>query len=196
VKHPILEKIDRVLMSIGVWLSRIGAVCLIFVMCLAFFDAMASKFLRSSIPRATELVTYINVPIVFAGVAIVQLKEKHTTVDLIYGKFPRWLKKACCIVADLVGIGVCGYLAYLGLQYGASMQAKGNLSGAVSGFKLWPFATIMGIGWLTLGVSTLWSLIRLLFNLTPLPGTEEEEFMEATKHLPMEENAAEVNSKE
>lgn len=184
-----LQKLDAVMVRISKWLSYIAAALLIVIMLLAFFDAMSSKFLRQSIPRATELITYLNVPIVFFGVGIVQLKDKHTTVDLLYGKYPVWLKKTCYVVANLAAAGVCSYLAYLGFKYGVALRAKGSLSGAITGFKLWPFGTIMGIGWALFAVTSLWSVFRLLFNLIPLPGAEEEAFMEATKHLPLEADA-------
>ncbi len=186
----LLTKIDAFMIGISKWMSYLAAGCLIFIMCLAFFDAMFSKFLRRSIPRATELVTYLNVAIVFLGLAIVQLKDKHTTVELTYGKYPPAIKKMCCIVANFAGTAVCAYFGKLGFEYAVEMFLKGNLSGAMNGFPLWPFAAIMGIGWVMLALTSLWTVVRLVFNMIPLPGTEEEAFMEATRHLPIDAPSA------
>lgn len=143
----------------------LAAISLMICMAVAVVDVVMAKFFMSGIPYATEIIQYLNVAIVFFGVACVQLSMGHTSVDLLWDKFPRpvrfWIKTGCNIIA----VGVCGFFGYRAILL---MIERYNLhtlsSGGAVGFQIWPFVAILVWGFLSLAVASLWCVVRALVD--------------------------------
>lgn len=168
--HPALVRFDDVIFNIMKWISYISAVCLLVITLLSTADVVASKFFNHGITNATDIVTYLNIPVVFLSAAYVQLERGHTHIDLIYTHFPMWGQKLIHTVGNILGVGVSAFIGYRAiLSTVQKFQIVEKSSSSASAFIVWPFAAIIAIGFLLMAVAFLWSLVRE-FVLPPREG--------------------------
>lgn len=164
--HPVVERIDRVACRILKYIAYVSAVCLVGIMLVAFFNVLGEK-LRSAglpitgIPASQEIIQYLHIPVVYLAAAYVTLDRGHTRIDLLSAKFPVWLQKVFTILGDVLGIGVCGIIAWRGFIQMGKFIARHKMSSVSGvGFPLWPFALIMSIGYILLALSLIFHIMR------------------------------------
>lgn len=155
-------KVDRGVMRVLKCSGYIGAVALMIAMVLAVVDVVLAKFFHASIPYATEAIQYLNVAMVFFGIAYVQLDMGHTCVDLLWEHFPRKLRFLIKFVFYILGVGVCGYFGYRAVILLQDKFAKHALAGGSVGFEVWPFVAILAWGFFSLAVANIWSIVRAI----------------------------------
>jgi TRAP-type C4-dicarboxylate transport system permease small subunit len=135
-------------------------------MLVAFFNVVGEKLAKlglpvSGIPMSTELISYLNIAVVFFAAAYVQLDTGHTRVDLIIGK-SKIAMFISSFVGNLLGCAVCAYVGYRGAVL---MMDKftSNARSAVSGssFPVWPFAFILSFGFFLMALAFLWGVVGM-----------------------------------
>ena len=156
-------KFDHVFERITKIMVYIGAAILIFIMCVAFVDVVIAKLLGSSIPYATEIITYCDVPLAYIGMAYTLLIGQMTAVDILFGKLSEKTKIVLNCIYDVLGIAFCTGLGVLALKNTLSYIASNTLSNPKGGFVIWPFAAIEAISWFMLGIGFLFCLLRFVF---------------------------------
>lgn len=167
---PALIRFDDGLFKVMKWISYVSAACLLVITLLSTADVVGVKLFKHGITNATDIVTYLNIPVVFLSAAFVQLERGHTHIDLIYTHFPKVWQKAVHTVGSLLGLLVSGFIgcrAVVSTVQKYSTVAKS--SSAASAFVVWPFAAIIALGFFLLTAAFLWSLMRE-FLLPPRAG--------------------------
>lgn len=157
--NGIIDKIDNAILKVTKVVSYGAMAYLFFIMVIAFVDVLTAKFLKMSIPNATELIQYGNIVVVFLTIAYVEAGQGHTQIDIISSHYPKWAKKLLSIVCDLLGTIVstfCGWRAVIQTISKYTTFAKSS----DTGFYLWPFALIIAIGFFMLAIVCLWKLIK------------------------------------
>lgn len=153
-------KIDNVIVAITKYLSYIGGVALVAIMLIAFFNVLGEKIFVKGIPNAADIIKYLHMPVVFTGMAYVNLDTGHTQIDLLSSKFPAFLQKICATIGNLFGAFICGFIAYRGVERVATFFERHMLSSSGSGFVLWPFAVVLVAGFALLAVTYVWAIVR------------------------------------
>lgn len=174
------EKIDGVVCKVLKCIAYVSAACLIAIMLVAFFNVVGEKLRKiglpvTGIPASTEIVQYLHIPVVFLAAAFVTLDRGHTNIDLLSSKFPKLVQKICKIFGHLVGIAVCGLISWRGFIQMGKFIARHKMSSVSGiGFPLWPFALILGVGFILLAISFLWAIVREITDYHPAaPGGPE-----------------------
>ncbi len=156
-----LVRLDDTIFNVMKAVSYVSAVCLLVITVLSTFDVAGTKIFKHGITNATDIVTYLNIPVVFLSTAFVQLERGHTHIDLIYTHFPKGVQKLIHTVGNLLGLAVSIFIGYrailLTTQKLASVEKS---SSAASAFIVWPFAALIALGFFLLACAFLWSLIR------------------------------------
>ena len=156
-----LVRFDDGLFNVMKWVSYISAVCLLVVTLLSTADVVANKFIGKGITHATEIVTYLNIPVVFLSTAFVQLERGHTHIDLIYTHFPMWVQKVIHTVGNLCGTALSGFIGYRAILLTVDkFSTVAKSSSAANAFVIWPFVAIIALGFMLLALAFLWSLFR------------------------------------
>lgn len=161
---PALVRFDDRVFSVMKVISYASAVCLLVVAVLSTVDVITSKLFSFGITNATDIVTYLNIPVVFLSAAYVQLERGHTHIDLIYTHFTMPAQKVIHIVGNLLGIFISGFTGYHAVILTAQKFATvAKSTSAASAFVIWPFAALIAIGFFLLAAAFFWSLIRQFF---------------------------------
>ena len=164
--HPAIAKIDNTVCRVLKYIAWVSAVCLIAIMFVAFFNVLGEKLRGvglpvSGIPASTEIIQYLHIPVVYLAAAYVTLDRGHTRIDLLSAKFPKIVQKCCTVIGDILGLGVCGLIAWRGFIQMGKFIARHKMSSVSGvGFALWPFALIMSVGYILLALSLIFHIIR------------------------------------
>ena len=173
-----LGKIDDIIVKVIRSLSYLSAMCVVIIMCVAFFNVLGEKLLRTGIPSANEIVQYFHVPLVFLTAGFVTLDRGQTSIDLLSSKFPKIVQKICTIFSFCLGTAICTFMGCRGLvQMNKYINTHAKSSTTGGGFILWPFALIYAVGLFLLAFSFAWSIVRLLapkVDIEPETKTDEE----------------------
>ena len=176
------DKVDGVICKVLKCFAYVSAACLVGIMLVAFFNVLGEKLRQAGlpvtgIPASTEIVQYLHIPVVFLAAAFVTLDRGHTNIDLLSAKFPKVLKKICNIFGYLVGIAISALVSWRGfIQMGKFITRHKMSSVSGVGFPLWPFALILAVGFVLVGVSFVWAIIREIAGYQPpAPGGPEAE---------------------
>ena len=171
--HPTIERIDTFACKILKYIAWVSAVCLVAIMLVAFFNVLGEKLRGvglpvTGIPASTEIIQYLHIPVVYLAAAYVTLDRGHTRIDLISAKFPKALEKCCTIIGDILGLGVCGLIAWRGFVQMGKFIARHKMSSVSGvGFPLWPFALIMSVGYILLALSLIFHIVRTVSGYQP-----------------------------
>lgn len=183
-------RIDRVFQTVTKWLLYVGAAVLIFVMLVAFVDVIIAKIFGSSIPFATEIIQYCDVPLAYLGMGYTLLIGQMTSVDILFGKFSQGVQKILNLVYDVVGVGFCIFLGKLSLDNMLTLIANNTMANPKGGFPVWPFALVETVSWFVLAIAFLFCFLRYLLCYTAAP-----DFMSAPVS-PAEETTGEEGGSE
>ena len=161
------DKIDRVVHACVKYVSYLGALALIVIALMATIDVIATKVFQHPIRNITELVTYLNVPVVFFCIGFVQLDHGHTHIDLIYRHFPLVFHKIIHIIGYVIGAAVGGFAGWRGMVMTLQKFSSMSYASGPTSFLIWPFVLCIGIGYLVLAISFLWCIPRELKGRSP-----------------------------
>lgn len=162
-------RIERAFQKATKWLLYVGAAVLIFVMMVAFVDVIIAKVFGSSIPYATEIIQYCDVPLAYLGMGYTLLIGQMTSVDLLFGKFSMKMQKILNMFYDVIGVGFCVFLGKLSLDNMLNLMANNTMSNPKGGFPVWPFAMVETLSWFVLAVAFVFCFLRYMLRYTPEP---------------------------
>lgn len=164
--HARFDRIDGVVLRISRIISYLVGAAILIIMLIALVNVIASKLFKSSVPSATEWITYLNILAVFPAVAFVQLDRGHTRVDLFDDKFSKPMQKCIEIFSDLLGMGLCGLMSWRAFVLFQEHMQKGTMSSTSAltkgSFPLWPFSLLLSIFCALWLLSFGWSIIRVI----------------------------------
>ena len=164
--YLVLKKIDRIIYRIVLIISVVSAACLIFMAFLCTGDVLSSKFLSKSIPNATELITFLNLPVVFCSIAYVQMDRGHTSVDLICNRFPKFVQKVIHLAGCVMGTVICAFAGYCAWNLTIDkLEAMTKSSSAANAFVVWPFAAFEFVGFILVAIAFAWCIVRECLGL-------------------------------
>lgn len=169
-KHSLpvwFQRVDSGIMKFVKGISMLGMAALFVIALISTVNVVAAKLFSHPIRNVVELVTYLNIPVVFFCIGFVQLDRGHTHIDLIYRHLPPVFHTAIHILGDLIGIAVCGFAGFRGLVLAMNKLQSAAYASGPSSFRIWPFVLCIGIGYLILAVSFLWSIFKELYNVGP-----------------------------
>ena len=172
-QNSLFEKVDNTVCKMLRVIAYVSAVCLVLIMLVAFFNVLGEKLGKhiswiSGIPASTEIVQYLHIPVVFLAAAYVTLERGHTNIDLVSSKLPGLVQKIVRIIGNLIGIGVCGLIAWRGFVQMGKFIARHKMSSVSGvGFPLWPFALILSVGFVLLALSFIWAIVREITGYQP-----------------------------
>lgn len=160
-KRSVAKKIDKVIYKAMWGVSVLSGISLFAVALLCTADAFGSKIFSASIPNSTEIITYLNIPVVFFAMAFIQVERGHTTVDLLSGRFPKAVKTAIHLVGYLLGAAICSFVGYCSFRLVLDKLAThAKASASASSFEVWPFALMVVIGFVLVAISFIWCIFR------------------------------------
>ena len=187
------KKIDRVVFKTTKCLSYISAVALVLVALICTIDVVGLKLFGTGIRNGTDIVTYLNIPVVFMAIAFIQVERGHTSIDLLVSRFPKVVQRIISTVGNLLGAVVCGFVSWrIVLLTIDKFEKLSKASAGRYSFVIWPFAAIVAIGFALLALAMLWCVVR---DLT-IPKEEQCGFMPMEMNFGDEENNAEEEGAE
>lgn len=86
----------------GALLGSIGAVALFGMMMLTFADVVLRYAFNAPLPGAFEVTELMLVVLIFSGLPLVSLNDKHVTTDLVDRLLTAHLRRANAVLAHLV----------------------------------------------------------------------------------------------
>ncbi|MEM2567367.1 MAG: TRAP transporter small permease subunit [Candidatus Bathyarchaeia archaeon] len=133
-----------------------------FIMLLLTCDALMTKVLSKPITGTPEIVTVVNVLVVWMVTAFVQVQMGQQRVELYNQLFGKWGRRFIEIASDILGMLVVTFLfwrvcAHTWYLFVSDQRVRGELN-----FHLWPFGAAMCIGLLLLAVAFLLTLLDKL----------------------------------
>lgn len=157
----VAKKIDKVIFKIMWGVSVLSGISLFAVAILCTVDALGGKLFSVSIPNGTEIVTYLNIPVVFFAMAFIQVERGHTTVDLFSGRFPKPVQTVIHLIGYVLGAVICGYVGYCSFQLVLDKFAThAKASASATSFVVWPFALVIVAGFALISFAFLWCVFR------------------------------------
>lgn len=176
IGERLYRKIDSGILRMTKVISYGAMVCLAAIMLLAFFDTLSTKLLRVSITNATELIQYLNVPVVFLAIGYVELERGSTRIELLITKFPKKVQKLLLAMGNILGFGICAFAAYINanMTLGKFVSHTRASAGQASSFFIWPFCLVLALGYLLVSLAFLWNTIKQL-RWMKHPELEEQE---------------------
>ncbi len=183
----VFQKIDRTLVSVIKTISYISAVCLVIIMLIAFLNVVGEKLAKagvpfvSGIPMSMALIQYFHIPVVFLASAFVTLDRGHTAIDMLSSKFPKAVQKFFIVLGHALGAAITLFISYraffvLMVRFYETKSPITSQTSVVAWPK-WPFAFVHGLGFLLLGISFIWAIVRVFADPEP-EGPEEIKFAE------------------
>lgn len=155
------KKIDRAVFKATKYLSYISAVALVLVALICTVDVVGLKLFGSGVRNGTDIVTYLNIPVVFMAIAFIQVERGHTSIDLLLTKFPKVLQRIIVTVGNALGAVVSGFVCWrIVLLTIDKFQKLSTASAGRNSFVIWPFAAIVALGFALLALAMVWCIIR------------------------------------
>ena len=135
----------RAVDALSIALAVLAAACLVAAMLIVVY-MVAWRALGNSTYWEIELATYLIVATVLLGSPFCLKTRGHIGVDLLAHMLPARHGLALERVHAVLGIAVCLYLAWMGLELTLEALHKGETSGSAWNPARWPFFALMPVG--------------------------------------------------
>ena len=155
---------DRWFTRFTKWMSYVAAIALGVVTLVCFVDVIIWKFFGRTIPSATDLVTYLNLVLVFMAASYVQMDRGSVSIELLQNKFQKVVRLVTRVLASALGMGVCFFAAYRGWFHLADLYKTNAMADGSWHFKLWPFEAVLVFVFVCLGLAFLFAIGRNIIN--------------------------------
>lgn len=159
-KKSILQKACDGLTKVNKVISYIAVVPMVLVMLIAVADIIGGKVFGHSIQSSTEIIQYLNIPLVCLAMGYVEHSNGHTRINVLTNLYPKVIQKLLYLLGSLVGCVVSFYVAYMAIQLLINNFERSTPIQSTSPILVWPFVGIMMLGFVLTGLSFLWSGIR------------------------------------
>ena len=185
------QAVDEKIMRAFHFFANISAIALIAIMLYAVVDVIGAKLHQAGVMWAhgisysTEKIQYLHIPLVFLAAGFVTLDQGHTRIDLLCGKFPRWLEKAFAFLGHILGCVLSFFIAfriYNDILPADILKQKTIVDSGTYGWAKAPFTICFIIGFALLGLSFIWSMVRMI-RFWKYPGVNAYYVMHPEKAL-------------
>jgi TRAP-type mannitol/chloroaromatic compound transport system permease small subunit len=109
-------------------LSRLATLAVLALVVLVTANVIARYFFASGTVWLQELEWHLLVPIALFGASYALATGDHVRVDMLYERFPPWLRHAVDLLAAVVGIVVCVLMIKFSVAY--VLQSVATLEGS------------------------------------------------------------------
>jgi len=123
-----LKKVDKIWTYIE---EHIVAFLLIAIMVITFWAVVTRFIFNNASTWAEEAARYLTIWSVFIGASLGVKKGAHIGVEAFVMILPKKLKQYIDIITNIVCIGFCVAIAYVGYDYLLKLNATGQLSPAM-----------------------------------------------------------------
>ena len=154
--------IDAAITRLTKWFLWVSVFCLVFMMILATVDIITTKFFSRPIPSASEFIEDFNIPLVFMGMAYVQLHGGHVAGALFENRFSKGVSKAIKVGGCVLGVIVSGFVSWRAVPLFLHWLESGIFKSGAIPFPMWPFALVTVIGFALLAMAFILSIVRVI----------------------------------
>ncbi len=198
-RPTLFDKCDKAIVTFAKGISYLSGIFLVAIMLIAFFNVIGEKLkvagvpFVGGVPMASALIQYFHIPVVFLAAGYVTLDRGHTRIDMLSSHFPKVVQKFFIILGHLLGAAIYFFISYRAFFVLMVKDITKNVTistSFVNAWPEWPFVAIHGLGFLVMGVTFLWSVIREIHGYTPAEAGPDA----AVKHLEQSQAAAQLNA--
>jgi len=157
----ILDKITTKLSEGALWISVLS---LAVIMILATADIISTKFFSHPIPSTAELIEDLDIPLVFMGMAYVQMTRGHMAGPVFEKKFPPGVNRAIVLIGNILGFVVSVLISWKTFPIFHDAVSLSKVSSGTIPYSLWPFSFLTLLGFGLLALAFIVSSIRILLN--------------------------------
>jgi TRAP-type C4-dicarboxylate transport system permease small subunit len=164
MEAPLLHHLSRTVRRLSDLAYVIGSVAIALMMLHVVVHVLSQYLLNYPLPGTILFVSnYYMVAVTFLCLAAVELKGGHISVDLLYSRFPVWLRHICSAIALSVTATVFTLLTWQSFIAAEARRAAGTFE-VEYGIKiiLWPSYYLVPAGAALLTVTAVVKLICLL----------------------------------
>ena len=158
-KSPI-QVVGDCLTKVNKAVSFVAVLPMFLIMILAVLDVVAGKVFGRSIQSSTEMIQYLNVPLVCLAMGYVEHQMGHTRIQVLTKFYPKVVRKALYVLGSLIGCGISFYVAYMAVKPMMTYIQRMTPIQTTSPIPVWPFTLCLIIGYVLTGLSFLWSAVR------------------------------------
>ncbi|MFZ5946171.1 MAG: TRAP transporter small permease [Bacillota bacterium] len=155
--------------------EHIVAFLLIAIMMITFWAVITRFIFNDASTWAEEAARYLTIWSVFIGASLGVKKGAHIGVEAFVMILPKKLRQYIDILINLVCIGFCFAIAYIGYDYLLKLNATGQLSPAMRIPIITAYAAVP-LGCFFMALSYIMLVIEQVFNLK----SREEIYAEST----------------
>ncbi|MBI4293019.1 MAG: TRAP transporter small permease [Betaproteobacteria bacterium] len=132
-----------------------------------------------SIPWLDDVLRALLIWLVYMGCVPLALNNDHISMDAVYLRMPKRLRKVMDVIIALIGIGLCGFITKMG--YDSMMQSIAYGELVPSGyFSSWPQNLAIPLGFGLMTVAYLSYLLSVLTGRRLHHLTEEQRIAEGS----------------
>lgn len=166
-----MAHIEKWLNSLCKLLNSIAKGALFFMIFIPSFDVFLRVFLDKSILGSEELVSLIQVIIVFFALAYTAAKKGHIGVDLIYDRLPKRVQPIVNSVISFLCMMLCSLIAWQAFEHGREVWDS-NLTTVVLKVPVFPFEFSTALGFLLTALVFLIDFLRSSLSASGFGGEE------------------------
>jgi TRAP-type C4-dicarboxylate transport system permease small subunit len=127
-------------------------------------DVASRTLLNHSVRGASELAILMLVALVFLGLAGAEAKGDNFSVTSLVRLFGRRAQRALKVIANLIGLGAIGLLAWFSWSRGIAATVAGEQSYGVIAFPVWPSRLIIAFGLTMLCLQLIAGILKAIWG--------------------------------
>ena len=175
-KKSFIKKIGDGLTKLNWAVSLLAVIPMFLIMLLAVLDVIGGKLFNQSIQSSTEMIQYMNVPLVCLAMGFVEHKMGHTRIQVLTKHYPKFLRKGLYMLGSLIGCGVSLFVAYMAIDLMMTNLERMTPIQSTSPILVWPFVLCLIIGYVLTALAFIWSGVREITKKEePQPAPEAAE---------------------
>lgn len=163
VLDNVARGIERWTRPLSVWMSSLGAICLMVMMFWVVADVIMRGLFNRPIIGSYEIVEYMMVAFVFMSFAHAQFCRVHICVPVVVEKLSPRTRAAVDAFTGIVTLGMAAIMVWGSLRQTQAIWAA-NQTSAVLFIPKWPFELLTGFGLLIFWVAKLEDVMRNLYR--------------------------------